>query len=111
MPSTLVLVRTLTPLDWHQRPSMPPAVSSIMRATMRGASSTTVMSQPRSHSASRMIEPMKPAPTRTTGEPFSVKSRILRASSSVQHVLTPSRSAPGMRGMIGEAPVASRRRS
>ena len=105
--STLVPVWTATPCSRHQRVSMPPAVSSIMRATMRGASSTTVRLQPRMCSASSTMQPMKPAPTSTTSEPRSAYFRISRASDSVQQVWTPSELAPSMRGMIGEAPVAS----
>ena len=52
---------------------------------MRFSISTTVRFTPRRTSASRMMQPMKPAPISSTGAPRCARPRMWRASSSVQH--------------------------
>ncbi len=85
---------------------MPPAVSFIIRGTIRFSISTTVRLTPLDASASRMIEPMKPAPIRSTERPGSQTFTISRASARVQQLCTPALSIPGIGGLIGLAPVA-----
>ena len=95
----------------HQRSSIPPAVASIMRETMRSSISTTVSVPQRLASASRMMQPMKPAPISTTWESAVSRDAIPRQSARVQQLCTPGRSRPGTGGWKGVAPVASSRRS
>ena len=95
----------------HQRSSMPPAVASIMRETMRSSISTTVSVPQRLASASKMMQPMKPAPMSTTLASAFSNSAIPRQSASVQQLCTPGKSRPGTGGLSGVAPVAINRRS
>ena len=68
--STLQEVCTSMPSFLHQLSSNPPAFSSSIRGTMRLPVSTTVeIDATRLTSASRMMQPIKPAPIRTTLEP------------------------------------------
>ena len=106
IPSTLAEVCTVMPLLSHHRLRCPPAVSSSIRGTIRFSISTTVRSTPRRTSASRMMQPMKPAPISSTGAPLRARLRMWRASASVQHGCTPGRSIPDTGGAAGWAPEA-----
>ena len=107
MASTVVEVSTLMPSFSHQRLIMSPIASLVMRETMRSSISMTVSSTLRAASASRMMQPMNPAPIRTTFEPGSVSSMMRCASASDQQLWTPIRSTPGMGGRVAVAPVAT----
>jgi len=75
------------------------------------ARSTTVVSNPIAASADATSIPMNPPPT-TTARPLDAAraaARIRRASASVRS--DRACSTPGIGGMIGSAPVASRHRS
>ena len=103
---TLVDVRTLMPLLTHQSLIMVPMTSFVMRETMRFSISITVRSTLRAARASRIMQPIKPAPIRMTLEPASVLSMILCASASDQQLKTLSESIPGIGGRVAVAPVA-----
>ncbi len=102
-----IILEALVKRGVHQVSSRPPALSSSMRGTMRLPISTTARFTPRLTSASRMMQPMKPAPISTTLEPDCASLTMLRASSSVQQECTCGRSSPGIGGLIGCEPVAT----
>jgi hypothetical protein len=96
------------PLCWHQDLMSSLAPGVIMRGTMRSPISTTTRSTSRAASASRMMQPMKPAPICRTRLPALARAMMALASASVQHGCTPGRSMPGMGGRFGREPDAMR---
>ena len=104
--STLVSVKTVMPLACTHSLIRPPAFSVIMRGTIRLPISTTVSSTPLLAKASRMMQPIKPAPICKTRAPGLANLSIARASSKVQQWCTPGKSIPGMGGCTGTEPVA-----
>jgi hypothetical protein len=111
MASTRVAVNTVMPLLSHHCLIIVPATGPIMRGTMRSPISTTVSFTPREARASRMMQPMKPAPICTTRAPGWARVWMARASASVQQGCTPGPWMPGMGGVAGDEPVAMSRRS
>ena len=109
--TTRAFVCTRTPFFSHHFLIIPPATGVIMRGTMRSPISTTVRWTPRVASASRMMQPMKPAPICSTRDPGFARAAMARASASVQQVCTAGRSIPTTGGLVACAPVAISRRS
>ena len=69
--------------------------------------STSATSIPRWRAEAATSQPIHPAPTTTSRPPASSTPRSASESSSVRRTWTPSRSAPGIGGRLGSAPVAS----
>ena len=103
---TRVPVLTVMPLSSHQRLIISPISGFVMRETMRSSISMTVRSTFRFASASRMMQPMKPAPISTTFEPSDALSTMRCASASDQQLWTSGRSMPSSGGRVAVAPVA-----
>ena len=97
----LVDVSTLTPFSTHHFSNNPPAFSSSIRGTIRSSISITLRFTPRLTKASRIIQPIKPAPISTTFEPAFASDAMCRASSNVQHECTLGKSTPSIGGDTG----------
>ena len=87
------------------------ALASSMYGSNRGSRSITSMRQPRLAIALRTMNPMKPAPRKTTRDLSVRRFRTLSVSARVQRVSTPGASAPGNTGRTADPPVAMSRSS